>query len=305
MATVRLANAPVSFGVFELTAYVPDLPAADALAAAVAGAGYEGIDLGPVGYLGDRVELPRRLARHGLALCGGWVEFRLPDDAGFAADLELLDPALDVFAAAADGDPRFHPRPTLADAGSPARSAHVGQVAAHPELGLDDGDWKTLVTNAQRAADRCRERGLEPTFHHHAGTYVETPQEIERLLGDTDIGLCLDTGHLLLGGGDPLTAWRDWGARINHLHVKDARLDVLAAAVRDQASMEEIWRRGVFCRLGAGDLDVDGFLRAVRDSDYAGWLVVEQDVVPPPGAALDALTEDQTANREFLRARGW
>jgi len=110
-ATVRIANAPVSFGVFELTAWRPDLPPAEELMAFIVAGGYEGVDLGPIGYLGERSGIAGRLARHGLGLCGGWVEMRLSDDAAFEADLLVLDQALDIFAAAAGVDQRWRPRP--------------------------------------------------------------------------------------------------------------------------------------------------------------------------------------------------
>jgi inosose dehydratase len=150
----------------------------------------------------------------------------------------------------------------------------------------------------------CRERGYEPTFHHHAGTYVEAPWEIEELLARSDIGLCLDTGHLALGGGDPLRAIQDWGPRINHLHLKDIRRPVIDAAIREGAGMMEVWRRGAFCRLGSGDLDIDAILKGVRALDYRGWLVVEQDMIPGPETPPDAAALDQDRNRAYLRARG-
>src|SRR5436853_470512 len=88
------------------------------------------------------------------------------------------------------------------------------------------------------SSTRCRSGGAggyEPTFHHETGTRVEAPWEIEKVLELTSIGVCLDTGHLLLGGGDPLRAMREWQARINHLHLKDARRAVVEAIVREAA----------------------------------------------------------------------
>jgi len=147
----------------------------------------------------------------------------------------------------------------------------------------------------------CRDRGYEPTFHHETGTRVEAPWEIEKVLELTSIGLCLDTGHLLLGGGDPLQAMRDWRPRINHLHLKDARRSVVEGIVREAAPVAEIWRRQAFCRLGEGDLDVDGVLDEIRDG-YRGWVVVEQDVLPDAAGKPAA---DQRANRDYLAARGF
>lgn len=304
--TVRVANAPVSYGVFEMTIdTVPGLPKPTRLLELVAGAGYEGVDLGPPGFFGERADLRRRLEEHGLALAGGWVALRLTEPDGLKEDLAMLDRALDSFEAAAEGvEPRWRPKPTLADAGSDARRANPGRGKDLPEIGLDEAGWQRLADGVWRAAERCRARGLEPTFHHHACTYVEAPHEVERFLELTDVGLCLDTGHLLLGGGDPVQAIRNWGDRVNHIHVKDARLDVLDHVIAERAGMLEVWKRGAFCALGTGDVDVEGFLAALRARGYEGWLVVEQDRIPAPGEPVDAAAQDQVRNRAYLRARG-
>jgi inosose dehydratase len=132
---------------------------------------------------------------------------------------------------------------------------------------------------------------------------VEAPWEIERLLSLTDVGVCLDTGHLLLGGGDPVQAVRDWGDRLNHVHLKDAKLDVIRGIVNDRAAVRAIWERGAFCRLGTGDVALGGVLENLRAQDYRGWLVVEQDILPDPDAP-DQPVVDQQHNRAYLRARG-
>jgi inosose dehydratase len=197
------------------------------------------------------------------------------------------------------------PKPTLADAGSPARAANPGRGKDLPEIGLDPTGWTRLGNGVKRAAERCRDRGFEPTFHHHACTHVEAPHEIERFLELTDVGLCLDTGHLLLGGGEPEQALRDWGDRINHLYVKDVRLEVLRKVIADRAGMEAVWSSGTFCELGTGDVDVEGFLSMVRAGGLSGWLVVEQDRIPGPDEPLTEAAGAQTRNRSFLEARGF
>ena len=195
------------------------------------------------------------------------------------------------------------PRPTLADAGSPVRSRYPGRAAIDPSVGLDDAGWKHFAEGVARAVARCRERGYEPTFHHHTATYIEAQWEIERLLELTDVGICLDTGHLLLGRGEPITAIRDWAARINQVHLKDARLSRLEEIVAEAAPVEEIWRRQAFCALGDGDTDIAGVLEALGEIGYAGWLVVEQDVLPDPENPGQP-ARDQRRNREYLRTYG-
>lgn len=293
-----IAGAPVSFGVFELTADQP-LPDPAEVLAPLRDLGYDGVDLGPVGWLGRGDELRRRLRDHDLVLVGGWVDLPFTDDDAFRAALPSLDDALEIFTAAAELDPTRPPLPTLADSGSDLRRANPGGAA--PGLSLDDDGWKRLAANVSAAAERVRAAGLEPTFHHHACTYVETPAEIDEFLTRTDIGLTFDTGHLLIGGGDPVEGWRRWGSRINHLHLKDARISVLRGVLQERAGMRAVWERRAFVALGAGDLDVDGFMDTVFESDFDGWLVVEQDVLPAPSDPPERVIEDQRANREGLR----
>ncbi|MHB8611453.1 MAG: TIM barrel protein [Candidatus Dormibacteraceae bacterium] len=299
---IAVANAPVSYGAFELTVGIlPDVPDGDAVLDEVASAGYAGIDLGPLGYFGYGEELAEKLGRHELGLAGGFFELPFSDPARMPATVRELDALFDVFDAVSASNGGLKPRPTLADLGSDSRRSRPGQAAGDRSLGFSSEGWKHFAEGVEMAVARCRERGYEPTFHHETGTYVEAPWEIEKVLELTSIGLCLDTGHLLLGGGDPVTAIRDWRSRINHVHMKDARRAVVEQIVREAAPVSEIWRRQAFCRLGEGDLDVDGVLDVLRDG-YSGWLVVEQDVLPDSAGKPAA---DQRANREYLAARGF
>jgi inosose dehydratase len=299
---VSVANAPVSYGAFEITVGIdPHVPEPLELLDAVAGAGYAGIDLGPLGYLGNRESLASRLSERGLGLAGGYLEMPFSESERMEEALRELDVLLGLFATVPPTP--LAPKPTLADAGSSARSRYPGRAALDRSVGLDDAGWSRLADGLARAVERCRERGFEPTFHHHTATYVEAQWEIERLLELSDVGLCLDTGHLLLGRGDPITAVREWADRINQVHLKDARLDRLEEIVTEGAPVEEIWRRKAFCALGDGDIDVEQVLDALSDINYSGWLVVEQDVLPdaaqPTQPALD-----QRRNRDYLRAHG-
>jgi inosose dehydratase len=300
---VSVANAPVSFGAFEITVGIdPNVPDPLSLLDAVSEAGYAGIDLGPLGYLGSRETLRARLDERSLGLAGGYVELPFSEPDRIDAALAELDGLLDVFDSVADL-PGEAPKPTLADAGSPARSRFPGRAALDRSVGLSDEGWAAFADGLGRAAQRCRDRGYEPTFHHHTATYVEAKWEIERLLELSDVGLCLDTGHLLLGRGEPLEAIRDWGERINQVHLKDARMSTLEQIVAEAAPVEEIWRRRAFCALGDGDIDVPAVLAALAALPYAGWLVVEQDVLPDPENPQQPMIE-QRRNREYLRAHG-
>lgn len=299
MTGVRLANAPCSFGAFEVTVgHLPNVPGPDEVLEAIAAAGYEGTELGPPGYLGHGALLRDRLERLGLLLAGGYIPIHFSEPARWNDDLAAVTTTLDLFESANGRDAR----PVLADAGSPARLANPGRAAEDADLGLDAGGWRVFAEGLVRAVDLARSRGFEPTFHHHTGSYVEAPWEIERLLDLTDAGLLLDTGHLVLGGGDPTQALRDWGDRIDHVHVKDVRSDVLEGVIADRADMTEAWRRGIFCELGTGDVDLDAFLAALAACGYSGWLVVEQDRIPRSGDDPAEAGKAQARNRRWLAA---
>jgi inosose dehydratase len=256
----RIGNAPVSFGAWSLEASrSASVPPPERVLAELAAAGYDGIELGPLGWLD-----PASVAAHGLELTGAYVAL------SFGADgLAPLDATLDVFDAFAP-----QARPILADEGAVDAPLDHDAVA--------------------RAAERARERGYAPAFHHHMGTRVESRAQIEQLLERVDVALLLDTGHLLAAGVDPLVALADWRDRIDYVHVKDVDLQ----ALRDAPDWATAWRRNVFCELGTGDLDVRGFLAEL--DGYDGWLVVEQDWVPPPGDDAEEQIAAQARNRRFL-----
>ncbi len=297
--TLRVANAPLSYGAFELTVGIfQNVPGPDELLAAMAQAGYEGTELGPPGYLGRSDELGLRLERHGLALTGGWCPIRFSEPEFWEEDLSVLRRTLDLFDAAGTAG-RAHP--VFGDGGSDARRANPGRGREEPSLRLDDAGWARFADGLKRAQEVALERGFEPTFHAHTSTFVEAPSEIDRLLQLTEIGLLVDTGHLLLGGSDPIQALRDWGARVNYVHVKDVRLDVLRGVVADRADALEAWRRGIFCELGAGDVDLEAFFRELGRVGYDDWICVEQDRIPRADEPLSEAAEAQVRNRAWLR----
>jgi inosose dehydratase len=302
---IAVANAPVSYGAFEITVgHDPDVPDGISVLDQVAEAGYAGIDLGPVGYLGTGDRLGELLAERGLGLAGAYLELPYADHDALTQALPDLDGLLSTFDVVQGYLPGPAPRPTLADAGSLDRRSRPGRSAGQHSLGLDSSGWARFATGLARVVGHCRDRGYEPTFHPETGTYVEAPWEIEEVLNRSDIGLCLETGHMMLGGGDPVAMLRDWAGRINHVHLKDATLSVMDQIVADEAPVTEIWVREAFCALGGGDLDVDAILAGLRGMSFAGWLVVEQDILPRSAARFAQAAREQRDNRAFLAARG-
>ena len=297
--TPQVANAPLSYGAFEMTVGTDfAVPDPERILEAIGAAGYAGTDLGPPGYFGEGDVLAERLATNRLQLVGGFVPLRFSE----GEEVTALDHTLDLFdAAGATGA-----RPVLCDAGGPERIANPGRGGEDPALRLDDAGWGRLVAGVARAAERSRERGYEPVFHHHTSTYVEGVPEIERFLEDTDVALLLDSGHLAVAGGDPIQALRDWGERVGAVHLKDVRLDVLATVRTERADMLTAWQWGLFCALGDGDVDLGGFCATLQETGYEGWLVIEQDGVLEDDAAFAGAVAEQARNRAWLREHaGW
>ena len=260
--TTHLASAPVTWGVWERTVGRSDLIPPERMLEAVSALGYTGIELGPPGYLPLDA-----LAASGLDLVGGFAPLHLADEEAYRADIAVwLDPVVDILLTTGARGPVV-----LADAETDERLA--GPTALAPD------DFARALERVNEAVDRCRSRGVPVVFHHHAATYVETPDEIERFLAGTDVGICFDTGHAVVGGGTAVEIARLCGARIEHLHLKDVDGDLLARVRRGELDLEQAWDRGLFCPFGEGVVDFDAVLALPELRSFGGWTVLEQDRV--------------------------
>jgi len=262
----------------------------------IAEAGYAGTELGPLGYFPTEPDqLKSELSSRGLQLVASFVPIPLahPDrhEVGYRE-------AMNVAHLLAQTGARLI---VLADEMSEARMAVSGRVDESRD-GMSDSQWEGAAQILGSIAEACRELGLSVVFHHHAGTFIETPQEVARLCDSIDadlLGLCLDTGHYFFGGGDPVEAVHSYGARIRHLHLKDVQLPILESARREGIDFLEAVRRGVFCELGAGAIDLTKVIQDMTAGGYSGWAIVEQDVdtssegVEPFASAL--------RSRQYLR----
>jgi len=297
----RVANAPLSYGAFEITVGTDFLvPDPEDVLGAIGDAGYAGTDLGPPGYLGEGEALRERLQTNRLDLVGGFVPVRFSEREHWDEDLEGLRHTLALF----DAAHATNARPVLCDAGGPERIANPGRGGEDPGLRLSNARWATLVDGVARASEIARQAGYEPVFHHHTSSYVEGPPEIERFLADTDIDLLLDSGHLAVAGGDPIQGLKDWRERVGVVHLKDTRITVLRQVREERADMISAWRRGLFCALGDGDVDLVGFCREL--DGYDGWVVIEQDRVLEGNGAFAHAAQEQRGNREWLKEHaGW
>lgn len=293
---IRIGTAPISWGACEIPNWGDQLPYAQVLDE-MAASGYEGTELGPWSYLpSDPATLKRELEARKLSLVGAFCPVTLHARERNAASLTTARQTIDLLAAA--GAPVL----VLAEAGDERRMAIAGRVPADGSAGFSHGEWRRFGDGVNTIARYARERGLVTAFHPHVGSYVERTEEIARLMRDTDptlVGLCLDTGHIAYGGGDPVDIARTHARRVRHVHLKDVRREVRADALARQLDFRAAVSLGVFAPLGDGSLDLRSTLSALRAVDYAGWLIVEQDVrlgVSPIASPL----RDAKRSRSYL-----
>ena len=303
---IRVASAPVSFGVDEVIADDAWMPLPEDVLRWMASLDYAGTEMGPPGYLGDGRAVRQHLIDAGLEMVGAFLPLHFSRDERIQDDMAWLDTNLRQLTDATP--PGSQPFAVLSEAiDEPVRLAYTGRTESNADALLTDARWDSLVANLHAAARLCRERGIEPVIHPHAGTYLETAAEIERMMEMIDptiVGLCLDTGHFRYGGADPLQATRDYASSIRHVHLKDTRMRILEEVAAAGGGLEQAVRQGVFCPLGEGDADVDGVVAALGDVGYSGWIVIEQDQLLGPEVTGEALVEGQRANREYLRRLG-
>jgi inosose dehydratase len=303
---MRVASAPVSFGVDEIILDDAWMPGPEDLLDWIADIGYEGTELGPPGYLGDAAQLRRRLSSRGLELVGAFLPQHFSRAEKAEEDRAWLRDSLELIREGApEGSRTFA---VLCDHfDEPDRRAWSGRIAEHPETWLSPARFDTLMSSLHRAAELCRSEGFEVVLHPHAGTYIETADEIARVMDRLDpslLGLCLDTGHFRFGGADPTQAVHDYHALIRHVHIKDCTTKVMDEVKAEGKGLEEALSRGVFCQLGAGDSGIDSVIEALRSYDYAGWLVIEQDQFLRASDTPASVVAVQRANREYLRRFG-
>lgn len=300
---MRAANAPCSWGVLEFGSE-GRAPGANQVLDEIASTGFVGTELGDWGFLPtDAAQLRRALDARALDLVGAFVPVALPDASAHAAGAALAVKTARLLAASSDRTASA-PKIVLSDAtvADPARAAKAGRIT--PADALTPSQWIVVAQGAERIARAVlKETGLRTVFHHHCGTFVETPAEIAELLTRTSaelLGLCLDTGHATYGGGNALEILERHRDRIDHVHFKDCEPLVADAARRNRWDYIQAVRSGVFCELGRGAVDFPAVVSVLRRTGYDGWIVVEQDVLPSMGSPA----ESAARNRAYLRQLG-
>jgi inosose dehydratase len=258
--TGRVAGAPISWGVCEVPGWGHQMEAERVLSEMRA-VGLRATELGPEGFL-----LPGRgriiLERNGLELVGGFVPAVLHGEKA-ERELEAVAASADLIA-------------TLGG-GVLVLAASTGTQGYEEADRLGPTGWAGLARGVDRVAKLAADRDLRVALHPHHGTVVERPEDVERLLEVSAVGLCLDTGHVVVGGGDPLELARRAAGRVVHVHLKDVSAALAERVARGVLGYREAVRAGLYRPLGDGDLDVAGIVRALEESGYDGWYVLEHD----------------------------
>jgi len=279
----RVAGAPISWGVCEVPGWGRVLPV-DQVLAEMAALGLRATELGPPGFLpDDPARLRDVLGRHGLTLVGGFLAVVLHDAA--RAEATLAEAGRAAAQLAAGG----------ADLLVLAAATGLDGYDERPRL--DDAQWATLVATAAAVRDVAARHGLSTVLHPHVGTHVEQRAEVERFLADSELSLCLDTGHLLIGGADPLAVARAHAGRIAHVHLKDVAAPVADRVRAGEITYQQGVQAGMYVPLGQGDVPVAEIVRTLEAAGFTGRYVLEQDTALPPdgGPQVDGRPRHDTA----------
>ena len=271
--------------------------------------GYEGFELGNK-FPREPSALKAVLASHGLACVSGWYSGELARRSA-EEEIAAVGPHLDKLA---QNGAQVMVYGEVADA---VQGAPVA-LDRRPQFRSDD-EWKRYAGRLEIFSRHIADRGVRMAYHHHMGAYVESPQDVDRLMSLTgpDVGLLFDTGHMTFAGGDAAVELKKHVKRVNHVHCKDVRANVAAMARNRRWSFLTSVLNGAFSTPGEGSVDFAAIVAILRDAGYRGWLVVEgeQDPSVAPAyryaemayrylrALVDGETDDRAARRIALGAR--
>jgi inosose dehydratase len=283
----RLAAGPISWGVCEVPGWGLQLEP-DRVLAEMRSLGVVATEAGPDGYLGtDPTAVRALIDRHGLGLVGGFLPVVLHDPAQLDTSLAKVRRTAELFARL--GAQLICSAAVVDDAWSPRRA-------------LEEREWQHLLNGLRLVDQAAADYGVRQVLHPHWRTLVEQDEDVRRILDESDVQICLDTGHLALGGTDALELARSHPDRVAHVHLKDVRAAVAAHLRKGELDLVGAVQLGLFQPLGAGDVPVDEVVLALERSGYAGWFVLEQDTAilgqaPPPG---EGPIDDVRRSIEFL-----
>jgi inosose dehydratase len=287
--TDRLAAGPISWGVCEVPGWGLQLDP-DRVLSEMRSLGIAATEAGPDGYLGSDVDSVQTLLdRHGIQLVGGFLPVVLHEPSQLEASLEKVRRTAKLFAALGA---QF------------INSAAVVDDDWSPRIELSAQQWDHLLRALPLVDEVAAEHGVRHALHPHWGTVIERDVDVQHVLDGSDVEICLDTGHLALGGTDPLRLARDHADRVSHVHLKDVSEHVAARLRAGELALVPAVQAGLFQPLGQGDVDVDEIVLTLERAGYTGWYVLEQDTailenVPSPGQGP---VDEVRHSIEFLQA---
>lgn len=269
--SIRFGVSPIAWANDDMPELGGDTPL-EAILADVRDLGFAGVELGGK-FPRDPAVLKPLMGRFGLEIVGGWYSAELLRRSA-ADEIAALQDHLALLKAM--GSTVF----VQAETSNAIHGDRSRPLSATPRLAADD--WKTFGARVTEVADYIEGQGLRFAYHHHLGTVVERPQDLDAFLKATgaSVGLTLDTGHAALGGIDPVAALRAHPERIAHVHCKDVRGAVFERVRAEGVSFLDGVLAGMFTVPGDGDLDYGAMMRALADNGYAGWIVVEAEQDP-------------------------
>ncbi len=297
---IKVASAPINWGIMEhveLPAEYPNHRVLDEIKAA----GYSGTELGPYGFLPtDSAVLRNELAKRLLTLCSAFVDIELGNKAAHKAGLAFVSRSAKLIS---EAGARLL---VLSDKITPDRNATSGRREDANQISWSDSQWQAAAAAIREVIKRCKALGLRVAFHHHVGSHVETPEEIDRLFSlfpEDELGLCLDTGHYVYGGGDTIAFLKKQVSRVWCVHLKDMYDTKAAEARQRRMNFHEAVRHGVFSPLGKGSINFASVISLLQQGRFDGWVVVEADVLPG-GVGADAPLANAKAGRDYLHRLG-
>lgn len=260
-------------------------------------AGYLGVETG--GKFPKTVpELREALDRHALQLASGWYSGTILDN-GVAREIEKAREQLTLFRELGAACFLY---------GETARTIqNVRGAPVDTRRILHEDDIRLYGRHLTEFAEFCAEQGVPLGFHHHMGTAIQSERDLDLLMNYTGeaVHLLYDVGHLVFAGGDPLAVIDKHGGRINHVHVKDVRMDVLDRLDRSKHSFLDAVLEGVFTVPGDGSLDFKAIIGRLADKGYQGWFVVEAEQDPVKAPPLAYARIGYRAMHEALSEAGY
>jgi inosose dehydratase len=281
----KIAGAPISWGVSEVPGWGYQLPPERVLVE-MREVGLVATEFGPEGFLPrEPAALAEVLARHHLQAVGGFtpVLLHVPNH----DPVPEVDRLLESYAASG--------------AKTLVLSADSGLTGYDTRPELDEAGWSALLSNLDRLDALATDRGVRAVLHPHVGTMVENGEEVRRVLDGSSIALCLDTGHLLIGGTDPAELSRQAPQRIAHVHFKDVDAGKARQVQSGRLTYTDGVREGMYRPLGTGDVDVPAIVGHLRARGYDGWYVLEQDTILTDEPSGVGPVADVNTSAEYLR----